>query len=188
MKVIHSEILPDIIIIEPNVFTDNRGRFLETYQAKRYLEFSIPDRFVQDNASYSTKGVLRGLHYQIKQPQGKLVWAVQGEIFDVAVDIRRGSPTFGKWEGVHLSSTSHKQVYIPEGFAHGFCVISDEAIINYKCTGNYAPKEERGILWDDPVIAIDWPVKDPILSSKDSTYPTLATVNQIDLPAYKGNP
>ena len=115
----------------------------------------------------------RGLHYQIGQPQGKLIWVIHGEIFDVAVDIRRNSPTFGKWEGVNLSSENYKQIYIPEGFAHGFCVISETAVINYKCTDYYAPKEERGVIWNDPIINISWPVDDPVLSEKDSQYSTL---------------
>jgi dTDP-4-dehydrorhamnose 3,5-epimerase len=186
LKVTRSSNLPEIIIIEPDVFGDDRGRFLETYQAKRYVDYGIPDGFVQDNISYSSKGVLRGLHYQLRQPQGKLVWAVQGEIYDVAIDIRKDSPTFGKWESVMLSSENHKQIYIPEGFAHGFCVISPSAIVEYKCTNYYAPKEERGILWNDPFLNIDWPVDEPAISDKDGKYPFLKDVSVENLPEYEG--
>ena len=185
LKVTQSSNLPEIIIIEPDVFGDRRGCFLETYHAQRYIRHGVPDRFVQDNVSYSSRGVLRGLHYQLSKPQGKLVWAEQGEIFDVAVDIRRGSPTFGKWAGVMLSSEDHRQIYIPEGFAHGFCVLSETAIMNYKCTDYYAPKEERGIRWDDPSLDIDWPIDKPVLSEKDSGYQTLEKIKEADLPEFE---
>jgi len=185
MKVTRSSKLPEIIIIEPDVFGDNRGKFMETYQAQRYQHCGIPERFVQDNASYSSKGVLRGLHYQLGQPQGKLVLVAQGEIYDVAVDIRKGSPTFGKWEAVMLSSENHKQIYIPEGFAHGFCVTSETATVSYKCTDYYAPKEERGILWNDPLLKIKWPVDYPALSDKDSQLPTIEILSAKELPSFE---
>ncbi|NTV41839.1 MAG: dTDP-4-dehydrorhamnose 3,5-epimerase [Syntrophobacteraceae bacterium] len=178
--------LPGVLLIEPRLFTDNRGLFLETYHAERYLAHHIGSRFVQDNLSFSERGVLRGLHYQLGKPQGKLVMALQGEVYDVAVDIRRGSPTFGRWVGTVLSSKDYRQIYIPEGFAHGFCVLSETASVLYKCTDFYAPAEERGLRWDDPRLAIDWPVPDPVLSEKDGVYPTLETIPSNDLPDYQG--
>ncbi len=177
--------LPGVFLIAPPLFKDDRGLFLETYHAERYLAQRIGSRFVQDNLSFSRKGVLRGLHYQLGKPQGKLVMAVQGEIFDVAVDIRRGSPTFGRWVGVVLSSRNYGQIYIPEGFAHGFCVLSETASVLYKCTDFYAPAEERGLRWNDPCLAIDWPVLDPVLSEKDAVYPTLDNIASSDLPIYQ---
>lgn len=182
MNLERSPVLPEIIVVEPDIHGDQRGHFLETYQRRRYLQYGIPDGFVQDNLSYSEKGVLRGLHYQLGRPQGKLLWVLYGEIFDVAVDIRRGSPTFGKWASFILSSENYRQVYFPEGFAHGFCVISESAIVSYKCTDFYEPKEERGLRWDDPSLGIDWPVKEPILSGKDRRYPTLESIPVGDLP------
>ncbi len=174
--------IPEILIIEPDVFRDDRGYFLETYQRRRYQGHGLPDRFVQDNISLSKQSVLRGLHYQLGVPQGKLVWVIQGEVFDVAVDIRKGSPTFGQWVGWTLSSDSSQQVYIPEGFAHGFCVLSQTALFAYKCTDYYAAGEERGIRWDDPSLGIDWPISNPILSDKDKAYPALRDVAPNDLP------
>ncbi len=185
MKVMRTEELPEIIIIEPDVFKDDRGCFLETFQAQRYLENGIPERFVQDNVSYSEKGVIRGLHYQLGRPQGKLVWVAQGEVYDVAVDIQKGSPTFGKWVGVELSSEQHRQVYIPQGFAHGFCVKSETAIVVYKCTDYYAPKEERGLRWDDQLLNIGWPTRNPIVSEKDNAYETLENISDKDLPVFE---
>jgi dTDP-4-dehydrorhamnose 3,5-epimerase len=173
-----------LVVLEPQVFTDERGHFLETYQAERYGEHGIPEGFVQDNLSFSTRGVLRGLHYQLGRPQGKLVYVVQGEVFDVSVDIRSGSPTFGHYEGIVLSSDSYRQVYIPEGFAHGFCVLSESAIVLYKCTDYYDPKEERGIRWDDPSLSIAWPISAPVLSKKDSTYPVLKDMSTEQLPRF----
>jgi dTDP-4-dehydrorhamnose 3,5-epimerase len=173
-----------LVVLEPRVFADERGHFLETYQAERYGEHGIPERFVQDNLSFSTRGVLRGLHYQLGRPQGKLVYVVQGEVFDVSVDIRSGSPTFGHYEGIVLSSDSYRQVYIPEGFAHGFCVLSESAIVLYKCTDYYDPKEERGIRWDDPSLNIAWPISAPVLSKKDSTYPVLKDMSTEQLPGF----
>jgi dTDP-4-dehydrorhamnose 3,5-epimerase len=177
----HAEI-PEILIIEPDVFRDDRGYFLESYHRGRYQSHGIPERFVQDNLSSSTRGVLRGLHYQLGVPQGKLVWVVHGEVFDVAVDIRRGSPTFGQWVGMTLSSENCRQAYIPQGFAHGFCVLSETALFAYKCTDYYAPGEERGVRWDDPSLGIDWPISNPILSDKDKAYPTLRALDANDLP------
>lgn len=181
MKVTASDVFPEVLIIEPKVFTDSRGFFLETYQEQRYSHHGIGSRFVQDNTSYSRKGVLRGLHYQIGRPQGKLVWVLKGEIFDVVVDIRKSSPTFGKWFGMFLSESGLKQLFIPEGFAHGFCVTSDEAIFCYKCTDYYSPSDERGIRWDDPTLSIDWPVANPIVSEKDQGLPLLKDLREKDL-------
>jgi len=159
-----------LLIIEPKVFADPRGVFYEVYSESRYKEHGI-SRFVQDNHSVSKQGVLRGLHYQVNSEQDKLVRVTQGEIFDVAVDIRKQSPTYGKWWGLSLSETNNLQLYIPVGFAHGFCVLSESAEVLYKCSDYYSPEDERGILWNDPDLAIDWPIKDPILSEKDAVYP-----------------
>ncbi len=159
-----------LLIIEPKIFADPRGMFYEVYSENRYEEHGIPC-FVQDNHSVSKKGVLRGLHYQVNPGQGKLVRVTRGEVFDVAVDIRDQSPTYGKWWGLSLSETNNFQLYIPIGFAHGFCVLSESAEVLYKCSDYYSPENERGILWNDPDLAIDWPVKDPILSKKDAVYP-----------------
>jgi dTDP-4-dehydrorhamnose 3,5-epimerase len=169
MKFIKLEI-PDLILIEPKIIADERGFFLETYQKHRFMGAGILDEFVQDNHSSSGKNVLRGLHYQIRQPQGKLVRVIAGEIFDVAVDIRRSSPTFGNWVGVILSSENKKQLWVPPGFAHGFYVTSGYAEILYKVSDYYAPQWERTILWNDPEIDIHWPLKSgtsPVLSQKD---------------------
>lgn len=168
MNVIHTEI-PDVLIIEPKVFGDERGFFYESFNAKRFAEATGCDvDFVQDNHSRSGKGVLRGLHYQIQQPQGKLVRVAVGEVWDVAVDIRKGSPTFGKWVGVSLSATNHRQLWVPAGFAHGFVVVSDVAEFLYKTTDYYAPEHERCIRWNDPTLAIPWPLEgEPSLSGKD---------------------
>jgi len=162
--------IPDVMVIEPKVFADERGFFLESYQKERFAETGIQAEFVQDNHSKSCYGTLRGLHYQIQQPQGKLVRVISGEIFDVAVDIRKNSPTFGKWVGEYLSAENKKILWVPIGFAHGFYVTSPEAELIYKATDYYAPQWERTIVWNDPTIDIDWPMKDnaPILSSKDS--------------------
>jgi dTDP-4-dehydrorhamnose 3,5-epimerase len=161
--------LPDVLLIEPKVFQDERGFFLESYQKKNFSEAGIPFDFVQDNHSKSCQGVLRGLHYQIRQPQGKLLRVVAGEIFDVAVDIRRHSPTFGKWFGTYLSAENKQMLWVPIGFAHGFYVTGPEAELLYKATDYYAPQSERSILWNDPAINIQWPLKDglPSLSSRD---------------------
>ena len=172
MKVIRSEI-PDVLILEPKVFSDDRGFFFESYNESRWQEATgLMTRFVQDNHSSSAKGVLRGLHYQIKQPQGKLVRCVAGEVFDVAVDLRKSSPFFGKWTGALLSAENKCQMWIPEGFAHGFLVLSDVAEFLYKTTDYYAPEHERCILWNDPALGILWPFADtPVLSKKDAAAP-----------------
>jgi dTDP-4-dehydrorhamnose 3,5-epimerase len=165
-----------IIIIEPTVFGDDRGYFMETYHQEEFKDFGLDLNFVQDNQSKSTKGVLRGLHFQYKNPQGKLVRVIKGEVFDVAVDLRKDSPTYGKWEGVRLSEKNKKQFYIPEGFAHGFLVLSDEAEFTYKCTDFYDAEDEGGILWNDPEIGIDWPlsnIDEVSLSEKDKMWKTL---------------
>lgn len=168
MKVTPTEI-PDVFILEPAAFKDERGFFLESFNQKKFEEIAgAKVRFVQDNQSHSVKGVLRGLHYQIQQPQGKLVRVIQGEIFDVAVDLRRKSPTFGKWTGVKLSAENKKQVWVSEGLAHGFLVLSETADVFYKVTDYYAPQHERALLWNDPRIGIAWPMAHaPILSAKD---------------------
>ena len=166
--------IPDVILIEPRVFPDERGFFMESYKYSEFSAFGIKERFVQDNHSHSTKGVLRGLHYQ-KAPkaQGKLVRVVVGEIFDVGVDIRKGSPTYGKWVGEVLSAENKRMLYIPAGFAHGFCVLSKEAEVLYKTTEEYAPEYDAGIIWNDPKIGIQWPIEHPILSNKDAALPML---------------
>ena len=186
MNCIPTSVFSDVIIIEPDVYGDNRGYFFESYTVKKYAPFNLPEVFVQDNLSYSQKGVLRGLHYQLEHQQGKLVMAVQGEILDVAVDVRKGSPTFGKWTGVLLSSENHRQLYIPEGFAHGFCVLSDTARMLYKCTDYYDPSSERGIIWNDPVLNIDWGIDQPVVSRKDSANLPLSELLDHDLPVYRG--
>jgi len=159
--------LPHVLIIEPDVYRDERGWFLETYHADKYQNGGIPLSFVQDNWSSSIRGTLRGLHAQMSRPQGKLVRVTRGEIFDVAVDIRQGSPTFGSWESVSLTAKNFKQIYIPPGFAHGFCVLSDIAEVEYKCTDVYMPGDEITIAWNDAEIDIQWPLESPILSPKD---------------------
>ncbi|MCB1195902.1 dTDP-4-dehydrorhamnose 3,5-epimerase [bacterium] len=176
--------IPEVIIIEPDIYKDHRGFFAETYRNNSYCENGINQPFVQDNHSHSKQNVLRGLHYQLKHPQGKLVTALTGEIFDVAVDIRRGSPTFGKWIGVLLNSTNKRQLWIPSGFAHGFYVISQTADVLYKCTGYYVPEDDFGIRWDSPELAIDWHCQQPILSDKDRLYPTLKEMPESKLPVY----
>lgn len=166
MEVIETKI-PDVKLIKPRVFGDARGFFQETFQAQRYREAGIEGDFVQDNVSFSQKGVLRGLHFQDPQPQGKLVYVLQGEVFDVAVDIRAGSPTFGLWVGEYLSSENHHQLWVPPGFAHGFCVTSETALFAYKCSGYYNPATEHCILWNDKDLSISWPVDEPLVSEKD---------------------
>lgn len=160
--------LAGLKLIRPRLYPDERGYFLETYQQKRFANIDLGGRFVQDNLSFSRRGVLRGLHYQYPTWQGKLVFAVEGEIFDVAVDIRRDSPTFGKWHGVTLDDRTHEQLYVPPGFAHGFCVTSETARVMYKCTDFYVPGEEYTLAWNDPDIGIAWPVKNPVVSGKDA--------------------
>ncbi|KAI9130485.1 dTDP-4-dehydrorhamnose 3,5-epimerase [Acaryochloris sp. CCMEE 5410] len=166
--------LPGVLVIEPRVFSDQRGFFLETYHRQRYTASGIDEVFVQDNHSRSAHGTLRGLHFQLKSPQGKLVRVSAGEVFDVAVDIRRGSPYFGQWFGEYLSSENNKQMYVPPGFAHGFCVLSEMADFMYKCSDFYDPTDEQGVAWDDPALAIDWPIDQPILSQKDAALPNMS--------------
>ena len=162
--------IPDILLIEPQVFQDERGFFLESYQKEKFKQAGIEADFVQDNHSKSCQGTLRGLHYQIHQPQGKLVRVIAGEVFDVAVDIRRSSPTFGQWIGDYLSAENKRMLWVPVGFAHGFYVTSREAEVLYKASDYYAPQSERSLIWNDPLIGIQWPLKGemPILSSKDA--------------------
>ena len=179
--------IKDLYIIEPKVFGDDRGYFIETYNRRDFVEAGLDMVFVQDNESKSKKGVLRGMHFQTKFTQGKLVRVTQGEVYDVAVDLRKGSPTYGQWEGVLLSAENKRQFYVPEGFAHGFLVLSDEAVFNYKCTNLYAPEFDGGLLWNDPDVGIEWPLEgidEIILSEKDKKQPTL---KELDLPfEYKG--
>jgi dTDP-4-dehydrorhamnose 3,5-epimerase len=176
--------LDGVLIIEPDVFNDQRGYFFETYQRQRYADVGIRADFVQDNLSFSKKGTLRGLHYQHPHDQSKLVQVIQGKVFDVAVDIRRGSPTFGKWVGRHLSDKNKKQIYIPKGFAHGFCVLSDTALFHYKCSDLYASECEGGVLWSDPDVGIDWPVALPTISEKDAGFTCLKDISEDKLPFY----
>jgi dTDP-4-dehydrorhamnose 3,5-epimerase len=175
VRVVPTEI-PAVVVIEPDVHVDGRGFFLETYQADKYRAHGIAGPFVQDNHSRSCIGTLRGLHLQLERPQGKLVRVIEGEIYDVAVDVRRGSPTFGRFVGVTLTAESFRQCYVPPGFAHGFCVVSPIAQVEYKCTDLYDPATEIGIAWNDPALAIPWPVKEPLLSTRDAHHPTLAEV------------
>lgn len=176
--------LPGVLIIEPKVFGDSRGFFLETWQQQRYQQIGIDESFVQDNLSFSTKGVLRGLHYQQPNAQGKLVAVVAGAVFDVAVDIRCGSPTFSQWTGALLTGDNHRQFWIPPGFAHGFCVVSDTAYFTYKCTNFYSPQTEGGIIWNDPDIGIKWPLQEVILSDKDKQYQKLCDIPHDKLPTF----
>jgi dTDP-4-dehydrorhamnose 3,5-epimerase len=184
LKVFSTE-LEGVLILEPEVFGDHRGFFLESYQQQRYCEAGIDAVFVQDNISFSVKGTLRGLHYQYPHAQAKLVQALQGEIFDVAVDIRKGSPTFGRWAGAVLSSENRRQLYVPEGFAHGFCVLSESALFMYKCSDYYSPRDEGGLLWNDTDLGIDWPVRDPILSPRDAVLERLGRLDPNRLPIYR---
>ena len=175
MHIIATEI-EDVRIIEPRVFKDDRGYFLESYHLRRFESGGLPEVFVQDNLSFSVQNTLRGLHFQVTQPQAKLIQVITGEIFDVAVDIRRHSPTFGRWVGVHLSEHNKRQVFIPKGFAHGFCVLSESAHVTYKCSDFYAPDDEGGILWSDPTIGIKWPITHPIVSDKDEHLPIISDI------------
>ena len=184
MNIIKTKI-PGLLIIEPKVFGDERGFFLETYNAQRYQELGIKETFVQDNLSFSCKGILRGLHFQKPMEQGKLVQVQQGEVYDVAVDIRVGSPTFGKWEAVVLSEQNKRQFYVPPGFAHGFVVTSATALFSYKCTDFYNPAGEVSIAWNDPQLAIPWPIDSPKLSEKDSHACLLKDIPRENLPSYE---
>ncbi len=176
--------IPGVILITPQVFGDERGFFKETWNQPIYAECGISETFVQDNLSKSSKGVLRGLHYQNPNPQGKLVYVIEGEIYDVVADIRVGSPTYGQWVSVELTDKNHKQLYVPPGFAHGFCVLSDTAIITYKCTTAYDAEADAGIAWNDPDLNVDWPVVTPSLSDKDIKAPLLSNIDPLELPVY----
>lgn len=177
--------LKDAVILEPAVFGDHRGFFYESYNKAMYAELGIHADFVQANVSRSARGVLRGLHYQWPNPQGKLVSVLDGEVYDVAVDIRRGSPTFGQWAGVMLTAENKRHFWIPEGFAHGFCVLSEFATFSYQCTALYDREADAGVRWDDPAIGVDWPISDPLLSEKDAKAPMLAEVALDRLPEYR---
>ncbi len=185
MNIIETKI-PGVLIIEPKVFGDPRGYFMETWNEARYKQVGLPAKFAQDNLSFSARGVLRGLHFQNPNAQGKLVYVPRGEVFDAAVDIRVGSPTFGQWVGVTLSSENFRQLYIPGGFAHGFCVTSETALFAYKCTDFYNPGAEGGIIWNDRDIGIDWPTAALNLSQKDGNYPKLKDIPLAQLPRYGG--
>jgi dTDP-4-dehydrorhamnose 3,5-epimerase len=184
LKILTTE-LDGVLLIEPKVFEDPRGFFLETYHRDRYRQLGITEDFCQDNLSFSCRGTLRGLHYQYPHPQAKLVQVLQGEIVDVAVDMRRGSPTFGRTAVVRLSGENRRQLFIPQGFAHGFCVVSDTALFSYKCSDLYAPDCDRGVLWSDPDLAIEWPIKSPLLSAKDAKLPRLGDIPAEGLPEYR---
>lgn len=177
--------LPGVLLITPKVFGDARGFFVETFAAERYAEAGIDAPFVQDNLSRSPKGVLRGLHLQHPHGQGKLVQVVEGSVFDVAVDVRVGSPHFGKWVGAELSAENHCQLWVPPGFAHGFVVTSEHALFSYKCTDTYHPECELSVLWNDPAIGIEWPIDAPVLSDKDRAAKALADVDKEQLPRWQ---
>lgn len=183
MKVVETS-LPGCVIIEPAVFGDERGFFFETWNADRYGQLGLPDKFVQSNVSSSARGVLRGLHYQWPNPQGKLVTVLEGEVYDVAVDIRRGSPTFGRWAAVMISAENKRQFWIPEGFAHGFAVLSERAIFSYLCTAQYDRSADAGVRWNDADMGIDWPIDAPLLSDKDAAAPFLKDVAPDRLPVF----
>lgn len=183
MKVIGSS-LPGPLIIDPRVFGDARGYFYESYHQAKFEALGINTRFVQSNVSRSARSVLRGLHYQWPNPQGKLVSVLHGEVYDVAVDIRRGSPTFGQWTAVILTSDNHRHFWIPEGYAHGFCVLSEAAIFTYQCTALYEPSADRAVRWNDETISVDWPISMPLLSDKDAHAPLLADIPATLLPEF----
>lgn len=183
MKLIETD-LPGCVVIEPRVYSDARGFLFESFNRDRLAEHGLHPVFVQGNVSSSTRGVLRGLHYQWPNPQGKYVSVVEGEVWDVAVDIRRGSPTFGRWTAVLLSAENRRHMWIPEGFAHGFVALSDRALFTYLCTATYDPAADGVVRWDDPALAIDWPVAEPLLSDRDARAPLLADVPADRLPAY----
>ncbi|HET6397846.1 MAG TPA: dTDP-4-dehydrorhamnose 3,5-epimerase [Pseudoxanthomonas sp.] len=185
MRLIETD-LPGCVVIEPAVFGDARGFFYEAWNAARYREHGLPDRFVQSNVSSSSRGVLRGLHYQWPNPQGKLVSVLEGEVYDVAVDIRRGSPRFGRWTAVVLSAENKRQFWIPEGFAHGFVVLSERALFSYLCTAPYDKAADAGVRWNDAGIGVDWPESAPLLSDKDAAAPFLDQIAPERLPVYAG--
>lgn len=182
MRIIQTT-LPGCVVVEPRVFEDARGWFFESWHRERYASHGIGPEFVQSNLSRSARGVLRGLHYQWPSPQGKLVSVLEGEIHDVAVDIRRGSPTFGQWTAVILSAENRRQLWVPEGFAHGFVALGESALVSYQCTRAYDPQADAGVAWDDPALAIDWPVARPLLSAKDAAAPRLDEIAPGRLPA-----
>jgi dTDP-4-dehydrorhamnose 3,5-epimerase len=177
--------LPGVLVVTPKVHRDQRGFFLETFHKDKYRLSGIDLTFIQDNHSHSHKGVLRGMHYQLNHPQAKLITIVRGEIFDVAVDIRRRSPTFGKWTGVYLTEDNKQQLFIPEGFAHGFLVLSESADVIYKCSELYVPEDEHGLIWSDPQIGIQWPRSEPKVSEKDSSFHRLSEIPESLLPVYR---
>lgn len=183
MKVIETS-LPGVLIVEPQVFKDPRGYFYESYNEAKYIKAGIRANFVQTNVSQSAKGVLRGLHYQWPNPQGKLVSVLEGEVYDVAVDIRRGSPTFGQWMSAMLTADNHRHLWIPEGFAHGFCVLSERATFTYQCTTLYDGATDAAICWNDAQIGVDWPISQPLISDKDAKAPLLANVPVDRLPTF----
>lgn len=185
IKTIDNTSIPGIVIITPEIFKDERGYFFESFNSVDFNKLGLPAKFVQDNQAFSKQGTLRGFHYQLRHQQGKLVRAIQGEVFDVAIDIRVSSPTFGKWVGTILSENNNKIMYIPEGFAHAYVVLSKNALFQYKCTAVYHPEDEYGIAWDDGAINVDWPVKNPILSEKDKNLPDLKNIDKKHLPIYK---
>lgn len=175
--------IPEVLLIEPQLFQDDRGWFFEEYRDEAFREQGLPSSFRQENRSRSKRGVVRGLHFQLTRPQGKLVTCTHGELFDVAVDVRRGSPTFGQWAGVELRGDAPRLLWIPEGFAHGFCALSEYADLAYKCTEVYVREDERGIPWNDPALAIPWPVRVPIVSARDQGFTPLSA-SGADLPEY----
>ncbi len=177
--------IPEVILVKPTVREDGRGFFFESYHQKKFADLGIKEVFVQDNHSKSRRGTLRGLHYQLKHAQAKLCRVVEGEVLDVAVDIRVGSPTFGQWVSARLSAENKLQIFIPRGFAHGFVTLSDSAEFLYKCTDFYYPEDEHGIVWSDPQLAIDWNISNPLLSDKDQKFPTLAKAPREQLPRYE---
>lgn len=184
MRIVQTR-LPGCVVIEPVIFGDARGFFFETWNAERFGQHGLPSAFVQSNVSSSAKDVLRGLHYQWPRPQGKLVSVLEGEVYDVAVDIRRGSPTFGQWEAVVLSADNKKQFWIPEGFAHGFAVLSERAVFSYLCTEVYLKDFDAGVRWNDADVAVDWPISAPTLSGKDEVAPYLKDIPEARLPVYQ---
>lgn len=183
MKCIDTE-LPGVIVIEPTVHGDERGFFFEAYHRERFLMHGLPTDFLQTNVSRSARGVLRGLHHQWPKPQGKLVWVMEGSVFDVAVDIRQGSPTYGRWYAAELSAENHRMMFVPPGFAHGFCVLSEYATFAYMCTHTYDRSGDRAIAWDDPQIAVEWPITDPSLSDRDRSAARLSDIPADQLPEY----
>lgn len=185
IKSIDKTLIPEVVVITPEIHIDNRGYFFESFNANDFAKLNLPTKFVQDNQAFSHKGTLRGIHYQLQHPQGKLVRIIQGEVFDVAADIRLNSPTFGKAVGTILSESNNKIMYIPEGFAHAYLVLSEVALFQYKCTEIYHPEDEYGIIWNDPDLNIGWSIEVPLLSKKDRELPTLKSIDKNHLPKYK---